>query len=198
MPSEYTTPYLESIRPVLVSYANQRFASVAQRIKSAADKLVTDISIDAFGYASKHKVSPLHDLTYHFETDFSSNRDAEVFYGYIYGTRAYDYTWDEFLDYLDNTYGDYEHAEFVIEIECLYNDVGVYGGIPSENSSVGDIRVFPPIGNAFIDELFFHLVYNGVADIEDIAQLCTELIDSFAEFMHGTTIEHFKQVLRDY
>lgn len=195
---EYTTDYLESLRPELAAYANQRFTSVAQRIKSVADKLVTDISVDSFRYTHTHKVSPLPELTYYFETGFNPNRDAEVFYGWVYGTRAYDYTWDEFLEYLDNTYGDYENAEFVIEIGCTDDERDAYLEMPSEDSGVGDIRVLPPLGNAFIDELFFHLIYNGLADTEDVAQLCTELIDSFAEFMQGTTIEHFKQVLRDY
>ena len=195
---EYTTDYLESLRPALVAYANQRFTSVAQHIKSAADKLIADIIVDAFRYSHKQKVSPLHDLTYHFDNDFNSDRDAIVYYGYVCGTRAYDYTWDEFLEYLDNTYGDYETAEFVIEIECSYDEDDEYFGTPSQSDSVGDIRVFPPIGNAFIDELFFHLVYNGLADINDISQVCTELIDSFAEFMQINSIEHFKETVRDY
>ena len=109
------------------------------------------------------------------------------------------------MEYLDDTYGDYEYAEFMISMECIdpgdeyftgeeYFNLGTH----SFGCHVGDIRIEKPIGDAFIDEIFFHLVYNDIADDAGIQQLCMELIDSFADFVQTHCIGWFKRAVRDW
>lgn len=187
---EYTTDYLESLRPELVAYANQRFESAVLYIKNMAERVMIDMDTgnNYFYIPDIDEASPCPDIQYHLSLS-SSSQEKISFSGWMYNlSLPRDVTYS---GYLSRKYGS---TSFELELigEHEVDDRLI------AHFYITDTRVYAPIPNAFIDTIFFYLIFSNRDNDNDVLHLCMELIGAFADFVQTNIPKQIRQLIRDY